>query len=227
MESINAANIYHFILKPWDPTELRPHCRAAAWSATGSPPSASSSCATWRAKNADLEATLADLRAAQDRVRARGRRARPAPALRLAPARRHGARQSGTLLDRPGDWREATVLFADIRGYTRLIETTPGPVVIRLLDGYLNEMIEVIFRHQGTVEQLIGDEIVVLFGVTEDEPGRAGPGRARGRSTWWRRCGRSRAPLGRRGAARASTSAWASPRAGDGRHHRLGPSAAS
>ena len=60
------------------------------------------------------------------------------------------------------------MLFADIRGYTRLIETTPGPVVIRLLDGYLNEMIEVIFRHQGTVEQLIGDEIVVLFGVTED-----------------------------------------------------------
>ena len=32
-----------------------------------------------------------------------------------------------SLLDQPGDWREATVLFADIRGYTRLIETTPGP----------------------------------------------------------------------------------------------------
>jgi class 3 adenylate cyclase len=80
------------------------------------------------------------------------------------------------LLEGPGEWREATVLFADIRGYTRLIETTPGPVVIRLLDGYLSEMIEVIFRHQGTVEQLIGDEIVVLFGVTEDAadaPGRA------------------------------------------------------
>ena len=49
-------------------------------------------------------------------------------------------------------------------------------MVIRLLDGYLSEMIEVIFRHQGTVEQLIGDEIVVLFGVTEDAadaPGRA------------------------------------------------------
>jgi class 3 adenylate cyclase len=65
------------------------------------------------------------------------------------------------LLEGPGDWREATVLFADIRGYTRLIETTPGPVVIRLLDGYLSEMIEVIFRHQGTVEQLSGAEIVV------------------------------------------------------------------
>jgi class 3 adenylate cyclase len=81
-----------------------------------------------------------------------------------------------SLLDQPGEWREATVLFADIRGYTRLIETTAAPVVIRLLDEYLARMIEVIFRHQGTVEQLIGDEIVVLFGVAEggqDAPGRA------------------------------------------------------
>jgi class 3 adenylate cyclase len=81
-----------------------------------------------------------------------------------------------SLLEQPGDWREATVLFADIRGYTRLIETTPGPIVIRLLDGYLAEMIDVIFRHQGTVEQLIGDEIVVLFGLTED--GADAPARA-------------------------------------------------
>ena len=71
------------------------------------------------------------------------------------------------MLAGPGVWRSATVLFADIRGYTRLIESTPAPVVIRLLDEYLARMIEVIFRHQGTVEQLIGDEIVVLFGVAE------------------------------------------------------------
>src|SRR4030095_4444468 len=78
--------------------------------------------------------------------------------------------------DQPGEWREATVLFADIRGYTRLIESTPGPVVLRLLDAYLARMVEVIFRHGGTVEQLIGDEIVVLFGVAEgghDAPARA------------------------------------------------------
>ena len=31
-------------------------------------------------------------------------------------------------------------------------------------------MIEVIFAHQGTVEQLIGDEIVVLFGLTDEGP---------------------------------------------------------
>ena len=71
------------------------------------------------------------------------------------------------ILELPGDWREATVLFADIRGFTRLIESTTAPVVIRLLNEYFAEMIEVIFRHQGTVEQLVGDEIVALFGVPE------------------------------------------------------------
>jgi adenylate cyclase len=80
------------------------------------------------------------------------------------------------VLQGPADWREATVLFADIRGYTRLIETTPAPTVIRMLDTYLNEMVDVIFRHDGTVEQLIGDEIVALFGVPQaapDVPARA------------------------------------------------------
>ncbi len=71
------------------------------------------------------------------------------------------------ILELPGDWREATVLFADIRGFTRLIESTTAPVVIQLLNEYFAEMIDVIFRHQGTVEQLVGDEIVALFGVPE------------------------------------------------------------
>jgi adenylate cyclase len=88
------------------------------------------------------------------------------------------------LLELPGDWREATVLFADIRGFTRLIEGTPAPVVIRMLDEYLNAMLDVIFRHHGTVEQLIGDEIVALFGMhaaeasAGDGDGRSAPARA-------------------------------------------------
>ena len=69
-----------------------------------------------------------------------------------------------SLLPLPGDGREATVLFADVAGFTRLIESAPAPVVIGLLDEYFTEMVELIFRHGGTVEQLIGDEIVALFG---------------------------------------------------------------
>jgi class 3 adenylate cyclase/CheY-like chemotaxis protein len=174
MESINAANIYHFILKPWDPTELIHTVRrgVARYRLAGEREELVRDLA---ARNRDLEATLADLRATQER--ALGEAAARAQLQRyVSPRLAEMAIDRRDLLEGPGEWREATVLFADIRGYTRLIETTPGPVVIRLLDGYLKRMIEVIFRHQGTVEQLIGDEIVVLFGVTEDAAGA--PGRA-------------------------------------------------
>ncbi|HSB42970.1 MAG TPA: response regulator [Methylomirabilota bacterium] len=174
MQSINAANIYHFILKPWDPTELTHTVRRGVERHRLSA-ERERLLRDLAAKNTDLEATLADLRAAQERVvREAGVRAQLQRY--VSPRLADMALGNPTLLDQPGEWREATVLFADIRGYTRLIETTPAPVVIRLLDEYLARMIEVIFRHQGTVEQLIGDEIVVLFGVAEG--GRDAPARA-------------------------------------------------
>ena len=174
MESINAANIYHFILKPWDPTELV-HTVRRGVERHRLAAEREQLVRDLAAKNTHLEATLVDLRLTQDRV-LREATARAQLQRYVSPRLAEMALGNPGRLDGHGDWREATVLFADIRGYTRLIETTPGPVVIRLLDGYLSEMIEVIFRHQGTVEQLIGDEIVVLFGVTEDAadaPGRA------------------------------------------------------
>ena len=166
MESINAANIYHFILKPWDPTELTHTVRRGVerYRLTAERGQLVRDLA---AKNADLEATLVDLRATQERV-VHEAEVRSQLQRYVSPRLAEMALGNPSLLEQPGDWREATVLFADIRGYTRLIETTPGPTVIRLLDGYLAEMIDVIFRHQGTVEQLIGDEIVVLFGLAED-----------------------------------------------------------
>jgi class 3 adenylate cyclase len=167
MQSINAANIYHFILKPWDPTELTHTVRRGVERHLMSA-EREQLVKDLAARNADLEATLADLRAAQARVVSEAG-VRAQLQRYVSPRLADMVVGNPTLLDQPGEWREATVLFADIRGYTRLIETTPGPVVLRLLDAYLARMVEVIFRHCGTVEQLIGDEIVALFGVLDGE----------------------------------------------------------
>ena len=208
MESINAANIYHFILKPWDPTELTHTVRRGV-----------------ERYRLDRRAGAAPARPRREERRPRGRRSPTCRPRRSASCARRPCAPSSSatsrpawwtwrsaspsLLEQPGDWREATVLFADIRGYTRLIETTPGPVVIRLLDGYLNEMIEVIFRHQGTVEQLIGDEIVVLFGLTED--GADAPRRAvRAAIDMVAAVRRLSAALGQPTGCPGSTSAWGS-----------------
>jgi adenylate cyclase len=174
MESINAANIYHFILKPWDPKELA-HTVSRGVERYRLAREREQLLRDLAAKNADLEAALDRLRAAQDDV-AREAALRAQLQRYVSPRLVDLAVANPSLLELPGDWREATVLFADIRGFTRMIERTPAPSVMRLLNEYFTAMIDVIFRHQGTVEQLIGDEIVALFGVPEgaaDAPVRA------------------------------------------------------
>jgi class 3 adenylate cyclase len=177
MTSINAANIYHFLLKPWDPTELRHTVRRGVerYDLTRE---RERLLRDLSARNVDLEAALRDLRAAQDGL-VREASLRAQLERYVSPRLVEAAVANPELLDLPGDWRQATVLFADIRGFTRLIERTAPAVVIKLLDEYFKEMVGIIFRHDGTVEQLIGDEIVALFGVHEGEGGSAGNGAVR------------------------------------------------
>jgi class 3 adenylate cyclase len=165
MASINAANIYHFLLKPWDPKELR-HVVGQGVQRHRLGEERERLLRDLARKNADLEAALAELRAAQHDV-VREASVRAQLQRYVSPRLVDMAVANPALLQLPGEWRQATVLFADIRGFTRLIETTRAPVMIRLLDEYFNRMIEIIFGHGGTVEQLIGDEIVALFGVPE------------------------------------------------------------
>lgn len=165
LESINAANVYHFVLKPWDPKELTHVVRRAAerYQLVAERERLLQDLA---AKNAQLEAALVRLQAARDDV-AREATVRAQLQRYVSPRLVDLTLANPALLEIPGEWREATVLFADIQGFTRLIERTAAPLVIRALNEYFHGMIDVIFRHQGTVEQLIGDEIVALFGVAE------------------------------------------------------------
>ena len=117
---------------PLHPEAMGPHRAglrpsAAAWSAIGSPPSASSSCATWRAKNADLEATLADLRATRAGVSREAAAAGPAAALRLAPARRDGARRPGRCSTGPGTGARPPCSSPTSAATRASSRSTPGP----------------------------------------------------------------------------------------------------
>jgi adenylate cyclase len=165
MQSINAAHIYHFVLKPWDHKELT-HTVRRGVERYRLARERNVLLRDLAAKNHDLEATLTDLRAAQERTM-REASVRAELQRYVSPRLVDMAVQNPTRRDLTGDRREVTVLFADVRGFTRLVESAPPTVVIRLLDEYFGAMIDVIFRQQGTVEQLVGDEIVALFGVVE------------------------------------------------------------
>jgi class 3 adenylate cyclase/tetratricopeptide (TPR) repeat protein len=64
-----------------------------------------------------------------------------------------------------GERKQVTVLFADIKGSTELIEGLDPEEARRLLDPALHLMMEAVHRYEGTVNQVLGDGIMALFGA--------------------------------------------------------------
>ncbi len=65
--------------------------------------------------------------------------------------------------------RRVTILLSDIRGFTSLAETFSATIVMELLNRYFSLMTKVIIRHGGTIDKLMGDSIMVLFGAPSTE----------------------------------------------------------
>jgi adenylate cyclase len=63
-----------------------------------------------------------------------------------------------------------TVLFADIRGFTRLSENAAPERVVQLLNNYFTAMSDIIFAHGGTLDKYIGDGLMALFGAPHATP---------------------------------------------------------
>ena len=85
----------------------------------------------------------------------------------------------GVLLDLPeglklgGEKRQLTLLMSDLRGFTALAERLEATQVVGLLNHYLSAMIEIIQKNGGTIDDIIGDAILVLFGAPVAMPDAA------------------------------------------------------
>src|SRR5687768_7149142 len=61
--------------------------------------------------------------------------------------------------------KQVTVLFADLKGSLELLADRDTEEARRLLDPVLERMMEAVHRYEGTVNQVMGDGIMVLFGA--------------------------------------------------------------
>jgi adenylate cyclase len=64
-----------------------------------------------------------------------------------------------------GKYVDATVLFADIRSYTSYAEKEDPAEIIDLLNDYFALMFDAITGHHGTVNQMVGDGLMAIFGA--------------------------------------------------------------
>lgn len=78
---------------------------------------------------------------------------------------------SGRLeLIKGGETRPATVMFADIRGFTSYSEKHSPQQVVDMLNEYFELMVDVIFKYEGTLDKFIGDEIMAVWGAPIAHP---------------------------------------------------------
>lgn len=68
---------------------------------------------------------------------------------------------------------EATVLFADLVGFTAFAENAPPESVAESLDFFLDLSVEAIFRAGGTLDKFIGDCVMAFFGAPVAQPDHA------------------------------------------------------
>jgi class 3 adenylate cyclase len=64
-----------------------------------------------------------------------------------------------------GERKQVTVLFADLKGSMELLADRDPEEARKLLDPVLERMMEAVHRYEGTVNQVMGDGIMALFGA--------------------------------------------------------------
>jgi len=75
-----------------------------------------------------------------------------------------------------GETREMTILVSDLREFSAITESMEASQIVQIINSYHEKMIPIVMRHEGTVDEFIGDGILAFFGaprILPDHPRRA------------------------------------------------------
>jgi len=78
-----------------------------------------------------------------------------------------------TALALGGEKRKVTIMMTDLRGFTALSERLNPEQVVQMLNSYFEVMVDVVLQYHGTINEIIGDALLVIFGAPQEMPDRA------------------------------------------------------
>jgi adenylate cyclase len=84
--------------------------------------------------------------------------------------------ESSDSLDIGGEERIVSIMMCDLRGFASISEQLPANTIVSIINIYLETMTDIIIKYNGTIDEFIGDSILVIFGApikSDDDPKRA------------------------------------------------------
>jgi class 3 adenylate cyclase len=76
-------------------------------------------------------------------------------------------------LELGGEKRRVTIMMTDLRGFTALSEPLDPEDVVQMLNTYFEIMVDEVLKYGGTINSIIGDALLVVFGAPQEMPDRA------------------------------------------------------
>ena len=81
--------------------------------------------------------------------------------------------ENPSALELGGEKRKVTIMMTDLRGFTAIAERLEPEKVVQMLNLYFEVMVEVVLKYNGTINEIIGDALLIIFGAPQEMPDRS------------------------------------------------------
>lgn len=81
--------------------------------------------------------------------------------------------ENPSALELGGTRTTVTIMMSDLRGFTAIAERLQPEQVVQMLNTYFEAMVDLVLKYNGTINEIIGDALLVIFGAPKQLPDRA------------------------------------------------------
>jgi len=130
--------------------------------------------------NADLGQEIVTRKRTEEKLRSAEREAKElSEFLKKVFGRYISTKVMDTILENPsalelgGERKNVTIMMSDLRGFTAMTERLDPEQVVSMLNTYFEVMVEVVHQYNGTINEIAGDSLLVIFGAPQEIPDRS------------------------------------------------------